>query len=252
MTATSTFTLIRNVYKTFTLVIPNTFVEDTSIHARSYDTTTGTANPSLGYSCSASDILDTSYGIATPAGSTAGGTTHTYNALVSNCQILRTITSSYSSTSTSLGIGSSGSNSYRTWIPFTVNEAGPVISATITFYAATSSALATPRIRIGCELKGNPVAPTGISLPDYYNDLNSRIMTTHFTSDYAVPAWTAGTAYTYDITTAVSEVLALSTWATGQIIAVLIKDYGSTIGVNRQIASYQNGTYTAPVLTVTI
>jgi hypothetical protein len=252
MTATDTFTLIRNVYKTFTLVIPD-FTPSTTLQAISSDITTGIATPSLGYSASASDIVGTTYGLATPTIVTAGGTTHTYNALASNCQILETVTSSFSSTSTSLGIGSSGSNSYKTWIPFTVNETGPVISATITFYAAEASALTTAGVKIGCELAGNPVAPTGISLPDYYNDLNSRIMTTNFTTDANIAAWVTGAVpYTYDVTPQVNEVLALSSWATGHILAILCKDYGSTIGVNRQIASYQNGTYTKPVLTVTI
>jgi hypothetical protein len=149
-------------------------------------------------------------------------------------------------------LGSGGSNSYKTWIPFTVSETWPIVSATITFYAAENSALATAGVKIGCELAGNPVAPTGISLPDYYNDLNARIITTNFTLDANMPTWVAGSTYTYDITLAVNEVLLLSSWVSGHILAVLCKDYGSTIGVNRQVASYQNGTYTAPVLTITI
>lgn len=247
---TDTFTLIRNVYQTFYLVIPD-FVPSTVLQAVSSDTTTGMATPSLTYSESASDILDTSYGLATPTTVTAGSTTHTYNALASNCQILETITSSFSSTSTMLGLGSGGSNSYKTWIPFTFNETGPVVSVTIAFVAAESNPSGTVSIKIGCELAGNPVAPTGISLPDYYNDLNSRIMTTNFTLSTSV-ATVAGLTYTYDITAAVNEVLALSSWATGHILAILCKDNGSDIGINRQIASYQNGTYTAPVLTITI
>lgn len=248
--ATDTFTLIRNVYKTFNLIIPD-FVPSVILQAIGLDITTGIATPSLIYSQSASDILGTSYGLATPSTATAGGTTHTYNALASNCQILETVTSSFSSTSTSLGLGSAGSNSYKIWIPFTFNETGPVVSANIAFCAAESSPSGLVSIKIGCELAGNPVAPTGISLPDYYNDLNSRIMTTNFTLNTS-SSTIAGLTYTYDVTAQVNEILALSSWASGHILAILCRDNGSDIGINRQIASYQNGTYTKPVLTITI
>lgn len=248
--ATDTFTLVRNVYKTFNLIIPD-FVPSTVLQAISSDTTTGMATPSLTYSQSVSDLVDTSFGIATPSTTTEGSTTHTYNALASNCQILETVTSSFSSTSTFLGLGSGGSNSYKTWIPFTFNETGPVVSATIALCAAESSPSGLVSIKIGCELAGNPVAPTGISLPDYYNDLNSRIMTTNFTLS-ASSGTVAGLTYTYDVTAQVNEILALSSWASGHILSILCRDNGSDIGINRQIASYQNGTYTAPVLTITI
>ena len=247
---TDTFNLYRNVYETFPLIIPD-FVPSTSPQAIGITISDASVTPSFIAWPSAKELI-TSSGIANGVGLTTGGTTHAYSALSSNCQILQTITSSFSSTSTSLGIGSNGSNSYKTWIPFTVSETYPIVSATIALDAAESNALTNVSIKIGCELAGNPVAPTGITLPDYYNDLNARIMTTSFTLDTAVPAWVIGSTYTYDVTSQVNEVLNLSSWVSGHIMAIMIVDNGSTIGVNRQIASYQNGTYTAPVLTITI
>jgi len=247
---TDTFNIYRNVYETFPLIIPN-FVPSTSPQATGITISDATVTPSF-IAWPSAEELTTSSATASGVTVTTGGTTHTYSALVSNCQILQTINSSFSSTSTSLGIGSSGSNSYKTWIPFTVSETYPIVSATISLVAAENDALTNVSIKLGCELSGNPVVPSGVTLLDYYNDLNSRIMSTTFTLDTAVPAWVIGTTYTYDVTNSINEILNLSSWISGHIIAILIRDNGSTLGVNRQIASYQNGTYTKPVLTITI
>jgi hypothetical protein len=247
---TDSFKIYKNVNESFSLYISN-FVQNVQLSAKSTDAFTMTARPhfQIGYrhASSVDAFSESTYYTVTRAGASVT----TYNDTVDNCSILQTLTSSFSSTSTKLGLGSSGSNSFKTWIPFIVAMSPPIISASITFTAAENSASNTAAVKIGCELSGAPIAPAGVSLPDYYNDLNSRIMTTGFTIDASMPAWVIGNTYTYDITAAVSEVLALSTWVSGNTLAVLCQDYGSTLGVNRQAASFQNGTYTAPVLTIT-
>ena len=87
-------------------------------------------------------------------------------------------------------------------------------------------------------------------MPDYYNDLNSRIMTTHVTFNYTVPPLIAQTGYcNFDITASLNEVLALSTWVSGHIVAIIIDDNGSTLGSNRQVYAYQGGVYD-PIMVV--
>ena len=245
------FNVYKNVTETFNLIIPD-FIVSTETTANSIDATAFSVTPSFILSPICTDLTTTS-AVATPTSVTSGTPTSPpyYSTTATNCFILETLNYSFSSTSTELGIGSSGSNSYKTWIPFVVPLTGTIVSAAITFTAAEDSGGTNVAIRVGCELSGNPIAPAGVTLPDYYNDLNSRIMTTAITYDYSVPIWTVGSTYSYDITPSIQEVLNLSTWVSGHIIAVMIRDNGSDIGMNRQIASYQNGTYTAPILTIT-
>lgn len=129
----------------------------------------------------------------------------------------------------------------RNWIPFTVNlPRMTIISATLAWVASTNKS-GTIAFDIGCEAADNPTVPlTG-------SNLMSRVQTTAKTNVSPV-SYVAGTTYSYDITTAVQEVLNRSGWAYGNTLAVLV--VGSVDAHGRLIATVENATYTEPQLTI--
>jgi len=142
-------------------------------------------------------------------------------------------------------IGATGSNA-KAWIPFVVNlkQGRVLVSATLRVVASVNKSDTTCKVLVGCEDADNPAAPTS------WAELDARGLTTAYLTDNNVAAWTAGTEYTFDITTAVQEVLDRAGWAAGNTLAVLIHDNGSTDDINRQFASSENATYAEAILTV--
>jgi hypothetical protein len=138
---------------------------------------------------------------------------------------------------------------FKTWIPFVVplNDHARLTSATITVAATQSqldTGLAPFSIVVGCDNRGDG------SIPTSFDELNMRTMTVNnniYTED--VYDWAAGTTYTYDVTGAISEILNRADWVSGNILAVMIVNYGTNTN-SRSIASSRNGAYAHPTLTI--
>ena len=147
----------------------------------------------------------------------------------------------YSDTATFIEIGSNtaGGQTCRAWIPFTVTLWNSLVitSATLKVKAAGNGSNTTCKVKVGCEAADNPSKPT--TKTDLYN----RTLSTAYTTNNNVASWTAGTEYTFDITTAVQEILNRAGWASGNTMAVLIQDNGSSISAERQIAAYEHASY---------
>jgi hypothetical protein len=173
-----------------------------------------------------------------------------------DCYILDPTTFVNDSTTYSIGnytvVMGDWSNSYpyKVWIPFVVDIAKDTV-----IRLATLSVVATSNgdsdggvlsIRVGCENAGDALAPSD------FNDVNLRPLSDGYVVSVLedISVWTAGTTYTYDITTAVQSVLNDDDWVTGNTLAVIFLDYGSERDVNVSIASFENTTYTAPTLVI--
>jgi hypothetical protein len=79
--------------------------------------------------------------------------------------------------------------------------------------------------------------------------LNARTLTTAY-NNATLAAYTLGTEYTYDVTTAVQEVLDRAGFIAGNTLAILVHDNGSSANQLRNWASYENTTYTEPILQI--
>jgi hypothetical protein len=146
-------------------------------------------------------------------------------------------------------VGNTSASNYPTkaWFPFAsvaVDKGTVITSATFKFKAASSQSGTTVKIKIGCEAADNPADPTNKT------DLFNRVLTTAYTTDNNVAAETAGTEYTFDITTAVQEILNRAGWVNGNKIAVFIDDNGSTANKTRDIATSEHATYSDPQLVI--
>ena len=164
-------------------------------------------------------------------------------------------TSSKDGGGTAAGISLTGASLYlgnasdqKGFLPFEgmdIPQGTVITSATLKLRAATSRSETTVKIKIGCEDVDNPDLT-----PSDWADLNGRVMTTGATLDNNMPAWTAGSEYTYDITTAVQEVLDRQNYAKDNPIVVLIFDNGSTAGSRRHLAMEENTSYAQAVLEI--
>lgn len=144
------------------------------------------------------------------------------------------------------GGGGAGETAYKAWVPFTVNLRNrfKIYSATLKMVASSNKSGTTCKAKFGCEAADNPSAPAN------WAGLNARTLTTAYTQDDNVAAWTEGTEYTVDITSAVQEVLNRAGWASGQTMAVLIVDNTSSTGASREFASSENASYTEAKLEI--
>jgi hypothetical protein len=154
-------------------------------------------------------------------------------------------TGGFDNTATSLYNGKGAVNIYKAWMPFVVTlpKLG-IVSATLKVIAFQNDSGTTCKLKIGCEAADNPAAPVSQA------QLDARTLTTDYTTDNNVAAWTIGTEYTWDITTAVQEILNRAGWASGQTMAVLIHDNGSSANAQRVISSSEHLTYTEPILSI--
>lgn len=132
----------------------------------------------------------------------------------------------------------------KAWIPFVVTlpRYQVIVSATLWAYANVTRA-DTPRNLVGCEDADNPSAPAT------WADLDSRVMTAA-QNDFIFPAFTVGELHSYDVTAAVREVLDRSGWASGNTLAVMFHDNGSSVGEFRKLASFEHATLAPPYLEV--
>ena len=132
----------------------------------------------------------------------------------------------------------------KSWIPFTtvsLPKGARIISATLKMYAEASSAATTVKVKVGCEAADNPSAPTT------WATLDARTLTTAY-SAITLPAWTAGTQYSLDVTSAVQEIVNRAGWAAGNKIAILIQDNAGTD--THKGSSFDSATYGDPTLEI--
>ena len=140
---------------------------------------------------------------------------------------------------TNIDFGKAGTASKNCWLPFTValGKHIPIVSATLKLVAKDNGSNTTVKIKVGCEAADNPSDPTTIA------DAASRTLTTAYLTNNNVAAWTAGTEYTFDITTAVQEILNRAGWASGNKLGVMILDNGSSDGAARSFAALEHASY---------
>ena len=153
----------------------------------------------------------------------------------------------FSATGANIEIGSNtaGGQTCRAWFPFTVTLWKSLIITSATFKVrAVGGANTTCKIKVGCEAADNPSTPT--TKTDLYN----RTLSTAYLTNNSVPAWTGGNEYTFDITTSVQEILDRSGWSSGNTMAVLIHDNGSTADASRIIAAEEHATYAPAILSI--
>ena len=150
-------------------------------------------------------------------------------------------------TTTSIEIGNCSSADYpcTAWLPFVVNlsKGQVIISATFKLVAVVA-ATTTLAVKFGCEAADNPAAPTTNS------DLSGRVLTTAYLTYTSNAAWAVGTEYTFDITSAVQEILNRAGWTSQNTLAVLIKDNGTGLDESRVFATVENDTYTEAILEI--
>jgi len=174
-------------------------------------------------------------------------TTHTYstNADDSWCDG----GSTFNSTGTTLYVagdsGGAAGADVRTYIPFVVNipQGKQIVSATLR-WVATDTRTEDFDIGLHCEAADNSTAPTTAA------QLQAKSVTTGYT--VAVPDYTTGVEYSNTVTTAVQAVLDRAGWVSGNTLAIIVDDGGATAGERREIASYENGSYTEPQLDIVI
>jgi len=153
----------------------------------------------------------------------------------------------FSISGTGLELGKISDDPCKAWIPFTAVpflKNTVIVSSTIKLVANNTRSGATCKLRFGCEAADNPSAPST------WATLNSRTMSAAYTDDNNVAAQTAGTEYTWNITTAVQEILNRAGWASGNTLAVLIHENGGSSGSQRTVASFDNTTYAEPKLVI--
>jgi len=144
----------------------------------------------------------------------------------------------------------SNSYPYKIWIPFVVDITKDTVIrlARLDVYGSSNGSTdgGNLQIRLGCENIGDAVMPTT------FDELNLKTLTAGYTISIIpdISVWTAGTKYSYDITTAVQEILNHDDWVSSNTLGVLILDYGSEIDTFVNIASFDNLSYTAPTLVI--
>lgn len=134
----------------------------------------------------------------------------------------------------------------RNWIPFTVTLPRLVVisSAILRIVAETSRSETTVSVQFCCENVDTASAPADVTA------MFAKSLTTARTSTN-LAAYTAGTEYSYDVTSAVQEVIARAGWATGNVLAVMIVDNGTGSSNRRTIATSEHATLAEPKLDIT-
>ena len=147
---------------------------------------------------------------------------------------------------TKLRFGTDAGTDVRDWIPFTVNlPKGVSISAATLRIVNSNTRTETIEVRVGCEAADNASAPADGPA------LMAKSMTTAYTDTGIVVSATAGTEYSIDVTSAVSEVIARAGWAYGNTLAILIVNLGTLSGDFHDFASFDNVSYAEPKLDIT-
>jgi hypothetical protein len=158
-----------------------------------------------------------------------------------------TNTGTFDNSWTGMYVGAeSGDDDVQTWIPFTVNLAKgtQLISATLDLIAAATSSAVTSNIQVGCEAADNASNPSSKA------DLFGRSMTSAY-SVVTLLQYVLGAGYSYDVTSALQEVLDRSGWVYGNQAAVLIRDVDTADKPHLAYSSEAGGIY-RPYLTIVV
>ena len=132
----------------------------------------------------------------------------------------------------------------KAWIPFTVYlPNGLSINSATLYMTAAYNDSSGVNVKYGCENTVNP------STPSDGPDLQGRSLTAAYASG-GVASWTQGSLYSFNVTAGVQEVLNYGGWASGDLLAVLFENNGTSIGDRRRPASADNGTYAHPYLVI--
>lgn len=155
--------------------------------------------------------------------------------------------STFSSTSSSCTAGNSAGATYNTAMRFSlpIPRGSTILTATVTFYASFNQAGTTCNTNLYFESADNAAAITS------YNDYGGRSVG-DAVAWASIPAWTAGTTYTSpDMAAILGVVIARPGWAISNYVNLFWKNNSSSTNAWRMGASWDNTTYTEPVLTVT-
>lgn len=153
----------------------------------------------------------------------------------------------FSNTDTVAVVGNdadAGDNPSHAYFPFpsvNVPNGTQLISATLGFYVTSARNGDTVTVRISCNDVDSSTPPTTRAGAD------ALALTSAYTQTNLV---NATGAFTKDITTAVQEVINRAGWAALNTIGVVIRDYNSSSGRDRLIATEENTTYSQPTLTI--
>lgn len=157
---------------------------------------------------------------------------------------------SFDTTGTFMWIGGTnvtGANPVA-WIPFPnipLSKSKVITSATIFWIASLSNTQSPAEFYLGCEAADNPATPTNNA------DLLARTMTTAYSTVTPVN-YVQGTQYSYDVTASVQEIVNRTGWVAGNTLAILVTDVIQGNVNRRQIASFENATYTEPILQIVV
>ena len=168
----TSFNLNAKVIENYIIYVSN-FSQNPALIAKTKVDIFNTAIASIGHYPIVTNIL-TEIMTASATISRSGANTFTFNTTNPDCSILETLPYSYLSSGLSLGLGNSGSNSYKDWIPFVVSGLGTttIVTATLSVVASQNSTSTSVGAKIGCESSGNAISPTGVTVPDFSNTVN--------------------------------------------------------------------------------
>lgn len=148
---------------------------------------------------------------------------------------------------TNITIGNNSASNFpcTAWLPFSVNlSKGQVITSATLKVRAVHADTSTILVKFGCENADNPAAPTT------KEDLEARVLTAAYLEYTSNAEWVVGTEYSFDVTTAVQEVLDRAGWLSHNTLAILIKDNNTGTDNVRQFATTENETYEAAILEI--
>lgn len=144
-----------------------------------------------------------------------------------------------------IGYNGGGGSKVKVWLPFVVNLPKiPTVSSAFLKIVGETTRSDTCPLRIGCDDQDNPSSPAD------WTALNTRVMTSAFTSTDIATNVIAGAEYSIDITTAVQEIFDRAGWAFGNTMAVLIIDDGTSINDFHRFAAFEHATLAAPILEI--
>lgn len=151
----------------------------------------------------------------------------------------------YVNTGPSISIGSTGATYYNANIRFpniNIPKDSTINSAFIDFVASASDSSTDASMRFWGELSNNASQISNAS------DFIARTRTSAFKNWALLPTWTIGNTYTSpDIKNIIQEIINGASWIIGNALQIFIFNVGSNL---RHFASYDNVTYTEPILTI--
>lgn len=170
----------------------------------------------------------------------------------------------FSSTGTTLTIGHDGGDTWKEWIPFTIDFTGiskgiHVTSACLVITSGETTqydAEKITKLRVGFDTTINPIIS-----PISWSTLDATVMNANFCTKEITSPWLEGEQYTFDITDSAKTLFGGGnsskngiTWTNGSTAAIIIKDGGSSSGAKRAIISKEgnavNPTYNPPILKI--